>query len=216
MKLLAGNKVLCALLAAVAAGMGVQTYYLVQLHRRMNAAEEVETAKVTTSEETADRAAGASPALADPFAELEEAEARMRSLFDDFYDRFDTGLDESWFDRRPFFADGDSFLFSPSGQLGPRVDLQDRDDHYEMLVDVPGADEADVVVRAENDMLIVEGSRSSTLEESEPGSYVRRERHTGRFERRVSLPDDADPSSVRTEYEDGVLRVTLRKKGDNG
>ena len=83
-------------------------------------------------------------------------------------------------------------------------------------VDVPGADESQVDVRVENDMLIVQGSRGSRLEESEPGSYVRRERHSGRFERRLALPNDADASSLRTEYEEGVLRITLQKLGENG
>ena len=141
----------------------------------------------------------------DPFAELERAEERMRSLFDDFYDRF--GVGTSW------LADGDSFLIGPTGQFAPRVDFQDRGDRYEVHVDVPGADESEVEVRVENKMLIVRGSRSSTLEESEPGSYVRRERYSGRFERRLALPRDADASSLRTEYEEGVLRITLQKNG---
>jgi HSP20 family protein len=197
--------------------MGVQTYYVIQVHHRLDAAE-ARAAEATASNgpsvEADQTPAGPHGALApaDPLAQLDEAEARMRTLFDEFYDRFDRDLGASWYDRPPLIADGDSFFFGDMGQLGPRVDLQDRGDHYELTVDVPGSDEANVEVRVEDDMLVVEGSRESTTEESEPGSYVRRERQFGHFERRLALPNDADASTLQTELENGVLKATLQKK----
>ena len=214
MKSLAGNKVLIALLAVMAIVMVLQTSYLVRVHGQLDGAgdrEEVQRG-LSPSPSEAGRADVAALTPHDPFAELEEAESRMRSLFDDFYARFDRGPGASWFDESPFLADGDSFFFGPNGRLGPRVDLQDRGDHYEMLVDVPGADETDVSVRIENDTLTVEGTRDATRAESDDGAYVRRERHVGRFERRLPLPADADPTTLHTEYENGVLRVTLAKQ----
>lgn len=223
MKLRADSKLLCALLAVVAVGMGVQTFYLVRVHHRLDAAE-VRAAGTIVSKEGNDAQVedeqiafvpahpqtGLAPV--DPLARFDQAEERMRSLFDNFYDRFDSNFGDSWFNNHPFLADGDWFLLGNAGQLGPRVDLQDRGDHYELTVDVPGAEETDVVVRTENDMLIVEGSRDSTTEESEPGSYVRRERQFGRFERRLSLPQDADAATLHTDFDNGVLKVTLQKQ----
>lgn len=222
MRLFASSKLLCALLAVVAIGSGAQTYYLVQVHNRLEAAE-VRAAEAATSaavddtkperDQTALVPADPLPGLApaDPFPQFGRAEERMRSLFDDFYDRFDSTFGDPWFNTYPLFADGDSFRFG-AGHVVPRVDLQDRGDHYEMIVDLPGSDETDVIVRTEGDLLIVEGSRDSTLEESEPGNYVRRERRLGRFERRLTLPSDADTETLQTEVENGVLRVSLRKR----
>tara|TARA_R110002126_G_scaffold4409_41_gene23319 strand:- start:3988 stop:4656 length:669 start_codon:yes stop_codon:yes gene_type:complete len=221
MKLLANSKLLCALLAVVSVGMGVQTYYLVRVHRQLRASE-VQAAETTawieTSEADDDQTAliPADPRTSlvpvDPFADLDQAEERMRSLFDNFHDRFDRNFGDSWFDNRPILADGSSFLLGNMGQLGPRVDLQDCGDSYEVTVDVPGAEETEVVVRVEGDMLIVEGSCATSNEESEPGSFVRRERQFGRFERRLAIPQDADDSTLHTEYANGVSKVTLLKK----
>lgn len=222
MKLLASGKLLCALLAAVTVGMGVQTYYLFQVHSQLDARaagtalpNEADDGRVEDEQSASLPAAPQRLAPADPFARLERAEERMRSLFDGFYERFDagfgdTGFGNAWFDRAPFFADGDSFFVGDAGGFGPRVDLQDRGDSYELTVDVPGSDETNVVVRAEDGALIVAGSRDSTIEESE-GDYMRRERQFGRFERRLSLPRDADVDSLETAFENGVLRVTLQK-----
>ena len=191
MKLLANSKLLCALLAVVSVGMGVQTYYLVRVHRQLRASE-VQAAETTawieTSEADDDQTAliPADPRTSlvpvDPFADLDQAEERMRSLFDNFHDRFDRNFGDSWFDS------------------------------YEVTVDVPGAEETEVVVRVEGDMLIVEGSCATSNEESEPGSFVRRERQFGRFERRLAIPQDADDSTLHTEYANGVSKVTLLKK----
>lgn len=221
MKLLADSKLLCALLAVVSVGMGVQTYYLVRVHRQLGGSElqAAETAAPRAASEADEVSAAlipatpqASPAPVDPFADLDQVEERMRSLFDNFYDRFDHSFGGPWIDNHPFFADGDSFLLGNLGQLGPRIDLQDRGDRYELTVDVPGAEQSDVVVRVEGHMLIVEGSRATTTEESEPGSFVRRERQFGRFERRIALPQDADDSTLSTEFANGVLTVTLQKE----
>ena len=205
------QNVLGALLAVAAVGLGAQTYYLVQVRRQLDAAEARTAA--TAAPDVQQRAGGPAAALPrDLFADLDAADARMRELFDSFYARFDRDLGA----RHPLLDpslvdDGDPFLLGGAGQLGPRVDLRDRGDHYELSVDLPGAERADVEVRAEHGMLIVAGSRTTAREEEQPGSYVRRERHFGRFERRLKLPADADPSTLQTEYENGVLRATIDK-----
>lgn len=216
MKLLASNKFLGTLLAVVFVGMGAQSYYLIQVHRQLSAlkvqAEEPTTAFKfqTTDEQTADPQGLAN--RIDPFAGLDQAEARMSKLFDSFYDRFNRNFDGLGLDDSAPMTNGDSFFLGSAGLLGPRVDLQEHDDTYELTVDLPGAKETDVVVRIEDQMLIVEGSRETVSEVSEPGSFVRRERQFGRFERRLALPHDALGSTLRTEFDNGVLKVTLNKQ----
>lgn len=213
MKPLVSNKLLVAFLALVTVGLGIQTYSLVRVHRELDALE-ASSAQAPVEEARAGEplALHQQPPLAphDPFADLEAAEARMRGLFDNFYERFDRSFGDSFFDT-PFALDGDSFLLDATGLIGPRIDLQDSGDHYEVIVDVPGAEEADVTVRTEDGTLIIEGSRATASETSEPGSYVRRERQFGRFERRLSLPQDADTTTQETTFENGVLKVTFQK-----
>jgi HSP20 family molecular chaperone IbpA len=214
MRFFEANKVTGALLAVLAVGMGVQTYYLVRVHRELRSPE----ARAAEREELAEAGSPrATPALpGDPSAALDAAEERLRELFDDFEQRFGEDLLGSFWDRSPFEGDGDSFLFGPGGLPGPRADLRDRGDRYELVMDVPGADEADVTVAIEEGVLRVEGTRSSTKEDSGPGEFLRRERQFGRFLREIPLPEDADPSSLETRFENGVLTATIAKRAGSG
>jgi HSP20 family protein len=213
MKPMASNKLLVAFLALVTVGLGLQTYSLVRVHHELDALR-ASSAEVPIAEARAPEPLALqqqSPlAPRDPLTDFEAAEARMRGLFDTFYERFDQSFGDSYFDT-PFALDGDSFLMDATGLIGPRIDLQDSGDHYEVIVDVPGAEEADVTVRTEDGTLIIEGSRATASETSEPGSYVRRERQFGRFERRLPLPQDADSTTQETTFENGVLKVTFQK-----
>lgn len=216
MKALAGNKVLCALLATVAVGMGAQTYYLIRVHKQLDSRAVQAAGAPADSEsnsETREREQNVATGLqpVDPLDDWAQSEQRIQSLFDSLYKRMDRGFGDLRLHNHSFLPDGDSFIFGPDGQFGPRVDLQDLGDRYELSVDVPGADESEVHVQVESGTLVIEGSRTSSLEAEESGKYVRRERHFGRFERRLPLPADADPSTLRTECDGGILRVTIEK-----
>jgi HSP20 family molecular chaperone IbpA len=212
MRPFSANKLLGALLAVLVVGMGLQTYYLVRVHRELRAAE------ARAAEREARPGGDPSSTLpapgipSDPFAELDAAEERMQALFDDFQRRFDEDLLGAFGDRWPF-GDGDSFLFDSTGLPGPRADLQDRGDRYELVMDIPGAEEADVTVAIEDGVLRVEGTRTSTQENSAPGQFLRRERQFGRFVREIALPEDADPSTLETELKSGVLTASIAKRG---
>lgn len=72
---------------------------------------------------------------------------------------------------------------------------------------------------AEIDRCSAKSSRPST---SAPASGARAQQQAtvqindlfaGRFKRVVSLPDDIDPESVSARYRDGVLHVTVARRG---
>ena len=44
------------------------------------------------------------------------------------------------------------------------------------------------------------------------GRRVTQERRSGRFERRLRLPDTVDPATVSARFENGLLVVTLEKR----
>ena len=41
--------------------------------------------------------------------------------------------------------------------------------------------------------------------------YQRRERFSGEFQRSLTLPGDVDKDTIKTEYNNGVLTITLPK-----
>ena len=62
----------------------------------------------------------------------------------------------------------------------------------------------------ERGVLRLSGERKPTRRAQDESVQVyAAERWHGRFSRAVSLPDDADTSSVEANYRDGVLRVSV-------
>ncbi|MGA7394691.1 MAG: Hsp20/alpha crystallin family protein [Terrimicrobiaceae bacterium] len=54
--------------------------------------------------------------------------------------------------------------------------------------------------------------RQRKAEEEEKGvKFHRLERSYGRFERSFTLPDEADPDKITSEYKEGVLTIHLPK-----
>lgn len=58
------------------------------------------------------------------------------------------------------------------------------------------------------DVVTLRGERDDTAGVNE-STYLRKERHSGAFHRQVQLPFRVDPQSVKANYNDGVLTVTL-------
>lgn len=93
----------------------------------------------------------------------------------------------------------------------PALDIQEKEDHYEIKVDLPGVDKKDIEVNLEDDLLSVSGKRDVQTEKEKDGrSY--RERFSGSFTRRVRLPEDVNPEKVKATYNNGVLHLALEKQ----
>jgi len=84
------------------------------------------------------------------------------------------------------------------------MDFADRGDHFELVVDVPGLSRDDLDLKLYNDYLVVCGERHLEHEE-ERDEYLRTERFTGQFARRVPLTPDVDTEGVTAELDNGVL-----------
>ncbi|CAL4889131.1 unnamed protein product [Urochloa decumbens] len=103
-----------------------------------------------------------------------------------------------------------------------------------LAVDMPGVSPADVKVQVEEgNVLTISGERKRPAEDgaaegkqvaSDGGGgaagekqqqgvkYLRMERRMGKFMRRFPLPERADLDSIKAEYKDGVLTVTVNSK----
>jgi HSP20 family protein len=101
-----------------------------------------------------------------------------------------------------------------TSQWVPAVDI--REDHNQFVVeaDVPGVDPNTIDITLENNMLTIRGERQEEKSTSDDeGSGARRiERAYGAFYRRFTLPDTADPESVKARNDNGVLRIEIGKK----
>ena len=90
------------------------------------------------------------------------------------------------------------------------VDVIQKSDRYTVEASLPGfsADEIDVTV---NDGVLRIAASKSSDERTDNGSYVVRERRSGKFYRAIRIPDGVDVDAATTGYKDGVLQIDLPK-----
>jgi HSP20 family protein len=68
----------------------------------------------------------------------------------------------------------------------------------------------DVSIEVRDNALTISGERKAEKETHERGWY-RVERQFGRFSRSLTLPEGVDPDSIKAEFDNGVLVVTIPK-----
>jgi HSP20 family protein len=75
---------------------------------------------------------------------------------------------------------------------------------------IPGVKPEDMDVSIEDNVLTIKAETKLEQERKE-GGFLMRELRTGSFHRSLRLPDSVDADNARTNYENGVLTVTLPK-----
>ncbi len=93
---------------------------------------------------------------------------------------------------------------------GPRIDLAETADAYELSAELPGAAEADIEVTVADGVLTVRAEKKTEAEREEP-RYHLRERGHGNLERRFRLPPTADADAITAKFENGLLQVWVPK-----
>jgi HSP20 family protein len=95
----------------------------------------------------------------------------------------------------------------------PAVDINEFDDRFQLFVDVPGVDPKDVEITLEAGVLTITGNRYLQAEKSDETIVRHRtERGTGRFYRRVILPESVDADKVKAMDRHGVLEISIPKQ----
>ncbi|MEV0730436.1 HSP20 family small heat-shock protein [Polymorphospora sp. NPDC050346] len=87
------------------------------------------------------------------------------------------------------------------------MDLYRSGDHFVLHCDLAGVDPGSVEVDVDGRMLTIRAERSARTDADV--HWVRRERVTGTFERRLTLGDGLDLDRIDATWQDGVLTLTL-------
>jgi HSP20 family protein len=100
------------------------------------------------------------------------------------------------------------------GVWQPPVDIYETEGKEIVLkAELPGLKREDIDLTVEQNTLTVKGQRRRD-EGIRDEQYHRLERPHGSFSRSFTLPNTIDASSVRAEYRDGVLTITLPVRQD--
>lgn len=114
-----------------------------------------------------------------------------------------------------------AFDLSPSirglGRGGfPAMNVGGTPQSVEIYAFAPGLDPASIEVNLDRGVLTLAGERKVDLPPRDEKSTVHiDERFAGRFRRVVSLSDDIDPDSVAARYQDGVLRISIKRRASS-
>jgi HSP20 family protein len=125
--------------------------------------------------------------------ELEQVTERMRRMLDETFGRLGFG----W---PPPLREG--------GGWSPLVDVEEQDDAYVIDAELPGVKREDVEVELVGNEVAISGELK---EEERTGVVRRRTRRIGRFDYRMSLPQQVDAEKVEATLADGVLTVRVPK-----
>jgi HSP20 family protein len=90
------------------------------------------------------------------------------------------------------------------------LDVVQKTDEVEVKASLPGIKPGEIDIAIEDNVLTIK-AESAAENETEEAGYLVRERSFGSFFRALRLPDSVDPDKVSSNYEHGVLKITLPK-----
>ena len=94
-----------------------------------------------------------------------------------------------------------------------KLDVSEKDGSYSVQAEIPGVRMEDIDVQVEGNLVTISAEVKSEKEEKEGSRVLRRERQQGYASRSFTLACPVDDAKVEAKYENGVLALTLPKKG---
>ena len=105
---------------------------------------------------------------------------------------------------------------APAQKMSPtlmRTDIKETDAGFELTIDLPGFKKDDVQAELKDGYLTIAAqTQSETEDKDEKGTYVRKERFSGKCSRTFYVGDDIEEDDIRAKFEDGVLKIAVPKK----
>ena len=98
-------------------------------------------------------------------------------------------------------------------QRSPALDVAESDRAYTVKLDLPGVAKEDVKVAIDGRRVSVEAQARKDEEKKEGDRVVYRERSLASYARSFSCPADVDQAESGAKFENGVLTLTLAKRG---
>jgi HSP20 family protein len=98
----------------------------------------------------------------------------------------------------------------------PALNVGSTPEALQLYVFAPGLDPASVEVNLDRGVLSISGERKTDLPNADEKAQVHiNERFQGKFQRVVSLPEDADPNGVSAQYRDGILHIEVKRREES-
>ena len=93
------------------------------------------------------------------------------------------------------------------------TDIKEKDNGYELAMEVPGFDKEDLKLELEKGYLtIMAEHKNSSEEKDEDGHLIRQERYYGSAKRSFYVGDQITKDDIQAKYDKGILNVFIPKK----
>ena len=126
------------------------------------------------------------------------------NLFDDDWMNFGFN-DNFWGKKNP--------LYGKHAQNMMKTDIREKDDSYELDVDLPGFKKDEIKVQLKDGYLTLSAAKGLDKDQQDKqGNYIRRERYAGTMSRSFFVGEDVSQEDIHAKYEDGILRLSVPKK----
>ena len=117
---------------------------------------------------------------------------RKYDFFDDFF-------------KDPFFESSESSVM--------KTDIKEKDNSYELEVDIPGYKKEDIKMHMEDGYLIINAKTNNEKDEKDKnGKYIRKERFFGECSRSFYLGNDVKEEDIKANFKNGTLNIEVPKK----
>eukprot|EP01088_Endostelium_zonatum_P008958 TRINITY_DN22143_c0_g1_i1.p2 TRINITY_DN22143_c0_g1~~TRINITY_DN22143_c0_g1_i1.p2 ORF type:complete len:345 (-),score=82.11 TRINITY_DN22143_c0_g1_i1:1204-2238(-) len=93
----------------------------------------------------------------------------------------------------------------------PTADLSESESEWHVHAELPGVEKNDVHVVCDDNILTISGDRKRG---ADGRKYHKSERAYGAFQRDFTLPVAVDPATIKANFKDGVLEVSVPKPKD--
>lgn len=109
------------------------------------------------------------------------------------------------------FLDGASSIPKPLPTL-MKTDIKETDTGLEFKVDLPGVNKEDVTVELKDGYLTICATAKGEKEEkSDDGTYLRRERFSGKSSRDFYVGEEIKEEAIKAKFDNGVLQIDVPK-----
>ncbi len=108
----------------------------------------------------------------------------------------------------PFFDD--FFVENKKNQI-MKTDIIEKENHYELKIEVPEIKKEDIKLSLENGYLNIKATFNEENESTEEKRYICRERHYGSYSRSFYVGDTVKEEDIKAKLSEGVLTLNINK-----
>ena len=111
------------------------------------------------------------------------------------------------------FDDMERKLYGRKANRMMKTDIREKDDNYEVSIDLPGFKKEEITVELNNGYLTISAAKGLDKDQNDKkGKLIRQERYAGSMARSFYIGDNVEKEDIEATYRHGVLTLTLAKK----